>query len=184
MPKSKRKPVKFELIEQYEDRRTRLLAEPYRTMQGVADANHPHLKEARIALAWRKDWTADRDGHVVLGKCKKASDLDRELTPWDFVILLNADVWPDLTDAQREAILDHELCHAAVVYGDDGRPKRDERGRVCYRVRKHDVEEFYEVVKRHGTFKRDLEEFAKVLLERKATPLFGDEDGPVAGQVG
>jgi hypothetical protein len=42
---------------------------------------------------------------------------------------------------------------------------RDERSRKCYRVRKHDIEEFSDVVARYGTYKRDLEMFAAALFD-------------------
>jgi hypothetical protein len=100
-----------------------------------------------------------------LGKCKKASDLDRELAPFDFVILLNRDFWlnPHVSDGQRQALLDHELMHAAVQYDENGDAKFDERGRACYRIRKHDLEEFADIVTRHGCYKRDIENFAHAL---------------------
>jgi hypothetical protein len=53
--------------------------------------------------------------------------------------------------------------HAACVYDEQGRIKVDERGRTCYRVRKHDLEEFADIVTRHGCYKRDIEDFAQAL---------------------
>lgn len=138
-----------------------------RLYQCVAD-HHGDLDRTnvRVALAWATSWKPDVDGRLTLGKCKKASDLDRELAPYDFCILLNQEFWlnPRVTDAQRQALLDHELMHAAVVYDEDGEIKHDERGRACYRIRKHDIEEFADIVARHGCYKRDLEEFARAIV--------------------
>jgi hypothetical protein len=105
------------------------------------------------------------DGRLTLGKCKKASDLDRELSQWDFVILLRKAFWTHegVTFAQRRALLDHELCHAAVALDGHGQPVRDERDRIVYRTRKHDLEEFTAIVERHGCWMRDLELFAAAL---------------------
>lgn len=124
----------------------------------------------RIALAWATSWKADVDGRLTLGKCKKASELDRELAPYDFVILLNKDFWqnPHVSDAQRDALLDHELMHAAVALDEKGDPKRDEAGRTIYRIRKHDLEEFADIVARHGLYKRDIEEFVRALHRAEA----------------
>jgi hypothetical protein len=137
----------------------------YALLDRLVDAHHEDLRQARLALAWCTSWKPDVDGRVTLGKCKKASDLDRELAAFDFIILLRRAFWTDIrvTDAQREALLDHELCHAALKYDDKGEPLEDERGRRVYRVRKHDIEEFTEIVARHGCYKADLERFASAL---------------------
>jgi hypothetical protein len=64
---------------------------------------------------------------------------------------------------QRTALLDHELCHAAVKLDKHGETTVDARGRVIYRTRKHDLEEFSSIVERHGLWTSDLERFAAAL---------------------
>lgn len=157
------KPIAYALIDPDSD-----IGRPmYERLHRLIAQHHVELDRtnARIALAWAKSWKADVDGRVTLGKCKKASDLDRELAPYDFVILLNRWFWLDsrVTDEQRQALLDHELMHAAVAYDDAGEIKRDERGRAVFRTRKHDLEEFSDIVDRHGVWKRDIEAFARAL---------------------
>lgn len=162
---SKPKKVSYELLS-----RRSLIGEPiYRVLDEEVEAHHGDLKEATIGLAWNTSWKPDVDGRVTLGKCKKASDLDRELAAYDFVILLRRDFWdsPSVTDAQRLALLDHELMHAAVKYDKHGDPVYDERGRIVYRIRKHDIEEFADIVERHGCYKRDLERFFAALQRSK-----------------
>ena len=147
--------------------------EPYKILREIREKYHSDLSKARIALAWRKKLKRDGDGHLILGRCVKASDLQRELVDWDFVILLNREVWFDeaFTPAKKRALVDHELCHADAARDKDGFPKRDERDRFVWRTRKHDIEEFRDIVKRHGCYKADLEEFAKALLVKRAAPL-------------
>src|SRR5437867_1677493 len=58
----------------------------YPLLTELVSQHHEELKEARIALAWNLSWQPDADGRVTLGKCKKASELDRELADYDFVI--------------------------------------------------------------------------------------------------
>lgn len=137
----------------------------YELLDELVSAHHDQVINARFALAWNRTWKPDSDGHVKLGMCRKASDLDRELAPYDFVVILREDFWtsPAVDDKQRRALLDHELCHASVKYDKDGEPARDAKDRVIYRIRKHDIEEFSEIVARHGTWKRDLESFAAAL---------------------
>lgn len=161
----KAKKVNFELIEDLD-------SEPYQILNKMR-AFHEDVIEAAIALAWRKSLKPDKDGHLILGKCIKVSDLQKEFAAYDFIILLNREVWEDseFTEKQKEALVDHELCHAAGVVDDDG-AKYDERGRRVFRSRKHDIEEFYGIVQRHGCYKRDLELFAEALLKKRKTPMF------------
>jgi hypothetical protein len=137
----------------------------YRQLVTLVNDHHEDLREARIVLAWCLSWKADIDGHVTIGICRKASDLDRELIPYDLIILLSRTFWQslDVTDEQRTALLDHELCHATVKIDKTGEPMVDERGRKVFRIRKHDLEEFAAIVERHGLYKRDLEQFAAAL---------------------
>lgn len=162
-PKKGTKKVSYELIPF--DPENVFAATIHRMKQEIVDEHHDDLKFARIALAWCTSWKPDADGRVILGKCVKASDLHRELSPFDFVVLLNRGFWTDLkvTHEQRRALLDHELCHAGVTYDQRGEPVVDERGRTVYRIIKHDLEEFSQVVERYGIWKRDIERFAAAL---------------------
>jgi hypothetical protein len=92
---------------------------------------------------------------------------------YDIVILLNHEAWnsAEFSEKQMRALLDHELVHAEVAKNDDGEVKTDEQGRTCYRIRKHDIEEFTEIVHRHGLWKSDLARFAQVAMEQKKAPL-------------
>ena len=149
--------------------------EPYKILQEVRALYHADTKQARIGLAWRLRTKADKDGHIVLGKCIKVSDLYREYADYDFIITLNKEFWEDIavTKEQLKALVDHEMCHAAPTYnGETGEHEVDERGRYLFRLRGHDVEEFYEIVQRNGLWKRDLVAFAKVLQEKRKTPMF------------
>ena len=145
----------------------------YGLLNELISAHHEELASARIALVWCTSWVPDADGRVTLGQCSRASDLDREMAAFDFVILLRRSFWIDdrVTDKQRRALLDHELMHATVRVDAHGDPQTDDRGRVIYRTRKHDIEEFTDIVARYGTYKADLEKFAKA-LQAKGVPEF------------
>lgn len=140
----------------------------YALLQKLVNSHHEDLNQARIALCWQLTWKPDVDGRVKLGQCRKVGDLEREVKDvagFDFVILLRRSFWQDLrvTDAQRTALLDHELCHARLRYDAKGEPVYDERGRLVYRLAGHDIEEFTAIVRRHGCYKADLESFAAAL---------------------
>jgi hypothetical protein len=136
-------------------------------MLQVAKAHHPHLKNAVIRLIERSpNWKSK--GRIVFGQTKKASDMDRALDGGyiDFIITINAEAfWSEnLTDVERKAILDHELCHCGY----------DEEEEAYY-VKPHDVEEFNEIIQRYGTWTPDLESFFDA---RYQLDLFKDADVP------
>lgn len=153
------------------------VTEPYRIMDALIVQHHPHLADANIAIAWRFGWTEDADGRLRLGQCSKGSDLDRELHGFDFVILLNHEAWnhAEFTEKQRRMLIDHELCHAQVAEDEDGEVKRDVKQRIVYRIRKHDIEEFEEIVQRHGFQTAALESFAKTCIARAKMPLLSEQ---------
>ncbi len=149
--------------------------EAYAIMESTIAAHHEHLKKAKIAIAWNISWKPDPDARLVLGKCKKGSDLERQMHGYDFVILLNKEVWDkslsEFGNRLKWALIDHELCHAQVARDGDGEVKKDDQGRIVYRMRKHDLEEFREIVDRHGIWKSDIAAFAKSCIEKSKVPL-------------
>lgn len=181
---SKPKKINFELIEPDAGGKT---TEAYLLLEEIRERWHDELDQARIALAWRKETNPDVDGHLVLGRCVKLSDLQREMLKLDFVIVLNKQVWDDerFTVEKKRALIDHELCHAAVSEDDDG-ARVYEDGKPVFRVRKHDIEEFRCIIERHGCYKYDLEKFAESILKKykPSTPgLFAPEREGVSPAV-
>lgn len=149
------------------------VTEPYRIMEELIDKHHAHLTDVKIAIAWRFGWGANADGLMTMGRTKKCGDLDRELAAYDFVILLNHEAWNrgGLNTAHQTALIDHELCHAEVTMDTNGEPKRDEEGRLVCRIRRHDIEEFRDVVARHGCYTSDLDDFVRKSIADAARPL-------------
>lgn len=171
IPKVKaRKKVTVKLLEREHQGK---VTTPYRIMERTVKDHHSHLKDAKIAIAWMFGKKADADGHLNLGKCKKGSDLDRTMHGYDFVILLNHEAWNGswFTEDMMNALIDHELCHAQVAKDSNGEVKLDEEGRQCYRIRKHDVEEFQEIISRHGKWKSDIRSFVETAMAVKDKPL-------------
>jgi len=108
----------------------------------IREEYHPELVEARIRYVFIPHGPA-KNGVVRLGVAKRQSALNALLTEADFVIILSHDHWLDLTPSQREALLDHELCHCTVSLDTDGQPDG-------WALVHHDIEEFAAVVTRHG----------------------------------
>lgn len=74
---------------------TILAGQPYELLAEVRAEQHFDCAEARIALAWRKGTKPNVDGHLVLGRCVLLNALQREMVPFDYVIVLNKEVWED-----------------------------------------------------------------------------------------
>jgi len=146
-----------------------VLVEPndqaYRLVAELVPAFHDELVDARIVLVWENDIKADCDGHLVMGRAKKFGPLDQATHPHDFAILLNAEIWRQLPEIAKRAVLDHELSHC-------GTKTSDQTGEVSYYIRKHDLEEFNHIVRRYGLWREGVETFIKAALKQEQAGLF------------
>lgn len=118
---------------------------------------HDHLRTVRIEYVFN-DSVIKTKGKEMLGRAKKKSGLDAFLAanvsedepqPF-FVIEISKPAWDLLDSKQKKALVDHELCHCLWDV-DKG----------IY-MRTHDVEEFSEIIKRHGLWQPDVELFATI----------------------
>lgn len=110
---------------------------------------HPELAELEVRYVFRSKHARSK-GRVVGGKARVVSSLGAFLIDGSAavpVIELAADVWGGLSAERRRALLDHELTHFVLDEGDESRVL----------LRGHDVEEFAEIVGRHGLWTPDLE---------------------------
>lgn len=148
----------------------------------------PALRDERIEYLFRSE-AAKSNGRTIWGKARKVAGLNAFLANDDpaegpitedtpeveqfFVIEIAYDVWATLSAKQKIALVDHELSHLKSGMND--------KGEIVLSLRAHDLEEFEDVVKRHGLWKKDVEHFAKVaadqlnLLEQQQ-PQEDDED--------
>lgn len=129
----------------------------------LIEEHHPDLRDVPIVYVFRSRATA-KGGRKVLAKARVVKGLHAflpalasgDLTPhsefgYDFFCMeVAADAWYDLTDSQRVALVDHELCHFAVAYDDEDNTR-------SLWIRAHDVEEFIEVARRHGQWEAGLQ---------------------------
>jgi len=113
---------------------------------GIIEAHHPDLLDARIGFIFRSEQQISA-GKSTWGKAQKVSDKLKVYLDFDFLIWLALDVWISLSYNQKQALLDHELCHCLY----------DERKMS---MRAHDVEEFTEIIDRYGLWRIDLEKMA------------------------
>lgn len=109
---------------------------------------HGHLSglmNCDIRYYWRRK-TGVSKGRVVIGQCKRASDLLGHLSGADFIVWLSATTARDggFTRRQVEAAVFHQLCHIET----------DEDGNFI--SARHDFEGFAAEVRHYGTWTEDL----------------------------
>lgn len=158
--------------------------------------HHGHLAGAQILFIFT-DQKRKRCDRVRLGSAGKLTALQRFLSSGldsveagaDFVVLIDENMWARLATPARLALVDHELCHCAVFIKDGKQWRRladgehtDEFEYWHYGIRGHDLEEFGEVLYRHGFWKPDALErrFGEIVaMQLKLTP----DEVPVNGSA-
>lgn len=139
----------------------------------IIPSHHPRLEKVKIAHLFKVRPKSDkprklhlRDGKkLTLAKTSKVSDKNRVLMEQGFIFIIeyDQDFWDQLlTLEQQEALVDHELMHCG----------NDMDG---YYLRTHDLEEFRDIVTRHGFWKDDIKAFVETTQKRL---LFGEERQP------
>lgn len=113
-------------------------------------AHHDHLAEANFEYLFT-NVEAKKRGCQVLGKVRTSNDLIKYFSEADFIMIFPSVAWKRLSEKQKAALVDHELCHCA---------KKEQKGEIIYFTRGHSIEEFTAVVDRHGLWMEDLERFA------------------------
>lgn len=120
--------------------------------------HHEHLAEAKIAFLYRSE-PGKSGGKFILGHAKKVSEEMKVLIDFDFLIWISYPQFNAMNTDHQRALVDHELCHC-------GRNINEE-----WIIRKHDFEEFWKIIQRHGLWNRDLQFAAKAIQETEGKQL-------------
>ena len=132
----------------------------------LENPDHAHLKFARIGFLWT-NVSNSKKGRMVIGTAEKGQPqgamgkwskarAELQVVDWfgqvpDFIITIHAEWWLQAGDAERCALVEHELYHCAQDKDAFGAPKFSKStGMPVYMMRGHDVEEFIGVVRRYG----------------------------------
>jgi hypothetical protein len=125
---------------------------------------HPHLLDPSVRMYYRwVEKAPKKNGKTVYGRASKVDGLALSLVDHDgpcFCIVISKDRWFMLSPAQRDALVDHQLCHCGL--SEDNEPRAE--------MWPHDLEEFRQIVQRHGLWLEDVEAMAKTMS------LFNDYD--------
>jgi hypothetical protein len=151
--------------------------------------HHRHLTNVEIKYVFT-DKAMRRAGKETWGTARKVGSLAAFLAGQDendeqatfFVISISEPIWSYLTPEKRRALVDHELCHCWVDLDSD-EPKLVLLG--------HDLEEFVQVIQRHGLWRDEVQKFVEVggpmlqhsLFEEEVPESSGDRnrnEGPLA----
>lgn len=107
--------------------------------------------------------------HDAIAKAIKAPTLWHDLTGFDAIIWVRSWWWTMLEPKAREALVAHELLHLDVRY--------DEQGEVVLAIRKHDLEEFGQVIGAYGAVLPGTSDFLRVAgLGLEASDAAGSSD--------
>jgi predicted metallopeptidase len=109
----------------------------------IVTKHHQRLDGVNIAILTQEKASKSK-GRTVYGT---ASTIPAKMIPllagdYHFVIVIAMDQWAALSDAQKRALMDHEICHCTLT----------ENGPA---IRGHDYEEFAEIIARHGFWRED-----------------------------
>lgn len=127
--------------------------------------HHNHLLEAKISYRVTSR-AMSRAGKTLAGKARKTCGILKHYAQADFMIVVCHTFWNEMIPAEREALVDHELCHCSVEH--------DEEGNRSWVLRGHDIEEFTAVVDRRGLWKEDLKQFGQAVARQLELPLEAD----------
>lgn len=77
------------------------------------------------------------------GRCTRANNLLKFYGNVDYVIELSGEFYDKLDDDRKRILLWHELLHVLPVHN-------EKKGEWEFKLRKHDIEDFYSIIKQHG----------------------------------
>ncbi len=104
----------------------------------------------------------DPSKHDVAAKCVKAPRLWHDVTGVDVAIWVREAVWTGLDEQSRHGVLLHELLHVEVT--------RDKDDQVMLAVRKHDVEDFTDVIRHYGPIAGDAASYVRAAAAFSGQP--------------
>jgi hypothetical protein len=115
---------------------------------------HPELATARIIYIF-VDKASKKTGRNVFGKARKISGALEFLLEQDFLVEVAMDCWNELTDRQRNALVDHLLeCCTGL--------EDEKTGDMRWAMREADVKEFTSILNRHGAWTDELSGMVEV----------------------
>lgn len=126
-------------------------AHTFQLAHELIEKYHVAARSAAVAYLFKAKHT-EPNGKIQLGSCSKQSAKSKMLHGWDYIIEIAWDMWALFTDAQREALLLHEIRHIQKAGTD-------------WKIEPHSVEEHTQVIEVYGLWKPDLQAFAAAIRD-------------------
>lgn len=129
---------------------------------------HPDLEQVRIRIdfIFVSNDTEDAPaltlgGYPCQAVVKIIGPKERAMERGDAEIVIDEENWNELNDAEKDALLDHELYHLEVAKNKSKKPKFDSCGRPVLKMRKHDRQFgwFDAIAARHGKASLEVKQF-------------------------
>lgn len=135
----------------------------------IIQKHRPYLGHVKITYMFRPEGSVT-DDKVIAGMCVRVDDRNRSVHDYDFIIEIAKDVWDEApTEEFKTALVDHELGHAGIRMDEEGDVRYDEKtNRPKTYIKKHDIEEFEDVLDRHGAYHKALRNFLDAFARNKA----------------
>lgn len=111
----------------------------------IIKAKRPDILSLGISVGFISSTKEKKHGKtkLVLGECKKVTELESLFCPYDFLIIIYDINCEGLSDEQMKILIWHELEHIGI----------DDNGEFF--VKPHDVEEFDNIISEHGLHWQD-----------------------------
>lgn len=141
----------------------------------LIDDHHTHLQRARILWLFTNS-KRTRGNKVTLGTAGRLNAVQKFLSSglvsvekgYDFIVLIDGSRWDSALKTQREAMVDHLLCRMRLRERHNQRTGAITRTWVTVAP---DVEEFTDVILRHGIWLPEQKRFVKLILEGRQLKL-------------
>lgn len=144
----------------------------------LINKHHKHLVGVRLDILF-SETTPKRGGKDIWGSMRKVSSLaaylgadktdqERGVNDPFFVMTISQPIWDELDEKNRIALVDHELCHAAV--------ELDEEEESVLGTMGHDVEEFACIIERHGLWRKSVQDLVEAAVKNKENKKKSKED--------
>ena len=102
-----------------------------------------------------------KNGAPCAAQVRLISAFNRQTDNYDVKIILDGDIWKDLSKEERIAVVDHELSHIQIVVDADGEPVmiNEQSDKVKLKCIHDDIQMwgFSEIIDRHGKNSQELQ---------------------------
>lgn len=111
------------------------------------------------------------NGYPAAAIVKIVGPKERAIGRGDAEIVIDEEGYTDMSDAQKDALIDHELYHLEIVRNKHGRHVLDCNRRPKLKMRLHDRQYgwFDEIAQRHGSASIECQQATRLFLGGKQT---------------